>query len=68
MPTQIHERDEVRRAMEQGVQVVDVLGADEYEADHLPGAVHLPLRKIETDAARVLDPSRPVLVYCFDST
>jgi len=53
--------------MEQGAQIVDVLPAREYGEDHLPGAVNLPLRKIEADAARALDPSRPVVVYCADS-
>jgi len=60
-------RDRVRRLMEQGAQIVDVLPAREYGEDHLPGAVNLPLRKIEADAARALDPSRPVMVYCADS-
>jgi rhodanese-related sulfurtransferase len=60
-------RDQVRRLMEQGAQIVDVLPAREYGEDHLPGAVNLPLRKIEADAARALDPSRPVVVYCADS-
>ena len=60
------DRDEVRRLMEQGAQVVDVLPAREYGEDHLPGAVNLPLRKIEAEALRVLDPSRPVVVYCAD--
>ena len=59
-------RDEVRRLMEQGAQIVDVLPAREYGEDHLPGAINLPLRKIETEAIRVLDPSRPVVVYCAD--
>jgi len=61
------DRDRVRRLMEQGAQIVDVLPAREYGEDHLPGAINLPLRKIETDAARALDPSRPVVVYCADS-
>jgi rhodanese-related sulfurtransferase len=61
------DRDEVRRLMEQGAQIVDVLPAREYGEDHLPGAINLPLRKIETDATRALDPSRPVVVYCADS-
>jgi rhodanese-related sulfurtransferase len=61
------DRDRVRRLMEQGAQVVDVLPAREYGEDHLPGAINLPLRKIETDATRALDPSRPVVVYCADS-
>jgi rhodanese-related sulfurtransferase len=61
------DRDEVRRLMEQGAQIVDVLPAREYGEDHLPGAINLPLRKIETDVTRALDPSRPVVVYCADS-
>ncbi|HET9309821.1 MAG TPA: rhodanese-like domain-containing protein [Actinomycetota bacterium] len=67
MPTEIHDRNEVRRLIDDGVQLVDVLGADEFADDHLPGAVNLPLRKLESEATRVLDPTRPVLVYCFDS-
>jgi rhodanese-related sulfurtransferase len=59
--------EQVRRLMAQGAQVVDVLPAQEYGEDHLPGAINLPLRQIETEASRVLDPSRPVIVYCWDS-
>ena len=61
------DRDGVRRLMEQGAQIVEVLPAREYSEDHLPGAINLPLRKIEADASRVLDPSRPIVVYCWDS-
>jgi rhodanese-related sulfurtransferase len=61
------DREGVRRLMEQGAQIVDVLPAQEYGEDHLPGAINLPLRKIEADASRVLDPSRPIIVYCWDS-
>ena len=61
------DREQVRRFMEQGAQIVDVLPAQEYGEDHLPGAINLPLRKIEADASRVLDPSRPIVVYCSDS-
>ena len=61
------DREQVRRLMAQGAQVVDVLPAREYSEDHLPGAINLPLRRIETEASRVLDPSRPVIVYCWDS-
>jgi rhodanese-related sulfurtransferase len=61
------DREQVRRLMAQGAQVVDVLPAREYGEDHLPGAINLPLRRIEAEASRVLDPSRPVIVYCWDS-
>jgi rhodanese-related sulfurtransferase len=44
-----------------------VLPADEYEEDHLPAAISLPLRHLETDARSVLDRTRPVIVYCWDA-
>jgi rhodanese-related sulfurtransferase len=61
------DREQVRRFMEQGAQIVDVLLAREYGEEHLPGAINLPLRRIEAEASQVLDPSRPVIVYCADS-
>jgi rhodanese-related sulfurtransferase len=60
-------RQEVQERLEQGIQVVDVLPTEKFLEEHLPGAIKLPLRKIETEAMRVLDPSRPVVVYCWDS-
>ena len=61
------DRDGVRRLMQQGAQIIDVLPPREYGEDHLPGSVNLPLRKIEADACRDLDVSRPIVVYCADS-
>jgi len=52
--------------MREGVRVVEVLPRDEFEADHLPGAISLPLRNLETEAKEKLVPLRPVLVYCWD--
>lgn len=57
----------MRRLMDQGAQVVDVLPAREYGEDHIPGAINLPLRRIEIEARQVLDPDRPIVVYCADS-
>jgi rhodanese-related sulfurtransferase len=50
------------------VQVVEVLPASEFEDEHLPGAVNLPLVDMTTSDAvtAVLDPSRPTVVYCYD--
>ena len=61
------DRHEVQRLMEKGAQFAEVLPAKEYEEDHLPGAIHLPLRRIETEAKSLLDPGRPVIVYCWGS-
>ena len=66
MPREIR-REEVRRLIGQGVQLVEVLPAKEYREDHLPGAINLPLRQLEAEARRVLDVTRPVIVYCWDT-
>jgi rhodanese-related sulfurtransferase len=66
MPREI-DREGVRRLVAQGAQLVEILPADEYEEEHLPGAINLPLRKLEDQATRVLDRHRAVVVYCWDS-
>ena len=65
MPKDI-DRDEARRLIEGGAQLVEVLPSSEYEEDHLPGAVNLPLRKLDRQADGLLDRNRPVIVYCWD--
>jgi rhodanese-related sulfurtransferase len=60
-------REQVRHLMDAGAQIVDVLPAREYGEDHLPGAINLPLRKIETEASKALDVTRAIVVYCADS-
>ena len=60
-------RHQVRQLMEAGAQIVEVLPLKEYQEDHLPGAISLPLRQLEAEARRRLDPNRPAVVYCWDS-
>jgi Rhodanese-like domain len=66
MPRQI-DRDGVGRLADEGAQLVEVLPASEYAKDHLPGAINLPLRRLEQQATAVLDRQRAVIVYCSDS-
>lgn len=66
MPTPIDRRRLVS-LLEEGVQLVEVLPVAEYEEEHLPGAISVPLRQIDRDAAGVLDRGRPVVVYCWDA-
>jgi len=66
MPAEIG-RDDVKRLVLRGAQLVEVLPADEFAEDHIPGAINLPLRHLETEAGVVLDRARPVIVYCWDS-
>ena len=64
----VHEigTDDARRLLTEGAQFVDVLGTSEFEEAHLPGALHIPLRRVDDRALERLDPARPVVVYCFD--
>jgi rhodanese-related sulfurtransferase len=59
-------RDEVGRRVEAGAQVVEVLPREEFDDEHLPGAVNLPLKSLSADTSAGLDRSRPVIVYCWD--
>jgi rhodanese-related sulfurtransferase len=65
MPEEIGVSD-VRRLVAEGAQLVEVLPEREYEEEHLPGALNIPLRQLTRDAVSALDPSRPVIVYCWD--
>lgn len=65
MPRRI-ERDQVRRLLDRGAQLVEVLPKEEFDEEHLPGAINIPLRRIDARAGERLDPSRPVVVYCWD--
>jgi rhodanese-related sulfurtransferase/CBS domain-containing protein len=56
---------EVQQLLAAGAQLVDVLPVEKYVEDHLPGAVNLPMADIAT-ATKVLDASKPVIVYCYD--
>ena len=66
MPREI-ERAEVRRLLDQGAQLVEVLPAEEFKEDHLSGAINIPLRHIDGEGVGGLDKDRPVIVYCWDS-
>ena len=61
-------RTEVQRLVAGGAQLVEVLPRDEYDEEHLQGAVHLPLKSLtRATADRSLERGRPVVVYCWDA-
>jgi rhodanese-related sulfurtransferase len=60
------DRDQVRRLLEHGAQLIEVLPEAEYEDEHLPGAINVPLKTLDAESARRLDRERPVIVYCHD--
>lgn len=65
MPKEI-DREGLQRMVAAGAQLVEVLPAEEYAEDHLPGAISIPLRRIDTEAPTRLAKDHPVIVYCWD--
>ena len=49
--------------IEDGAQVVDVLPEGEYTAQHIPGAINIPLKGLDVEATAVLRRDKPVVVY-----
>lgn len=49
--------------LEQGAVVVDVLPQREYDSGHIPGALNIPLRKLDAEAVADLHRAKPVVVY-----
>ena len=67
MPTAVG-RAELQRLLSAGAQLVEVLPKGQYDEEHLPGALHLPLKSLTRQAAdEILDRDRPVIVYCWDA-
>ena len=65
MPNPIF-RDEVRALLEEGAQLVDVLPREEYEDEHLPRAINIPLKELDRETIARLNRDAPVIVYCHD--
>jgi phage shock protein E len=65
MPTTI-DRSRLREMLAAGAQLVEVLPRREYDEEHLPGAISIPLRELNRATTSQLDKSRPVITYCYD--
>ena len=66
MPTEIN-LDALDRLLASGAQLVEVLPAKEYDEEHLPGAISIPLKTLDAATVASLDQGRAVAAYCWDS-
>ena len=56
-------REEARKLIEAGAQLIDVRTEHEWEAGRIAGATHLPLAELPQRAGEI-DKERPVVLYC----
>lgn len=62
----IVDRTEVQRLMSEGAQILEVLPEREFVEEHLPGAINLPLKELNSRTASRLDRETPIVTYCWD--
>ena len=63
MPTSIA-REEVQKLIsEEAGQLVEVLPSQEYQDEHIEGAINIPLKRLNRGTTGRLDKARPVIVY-----
>jgi Rhodanese-related sulfurtransferase len=56
-------REEARKLLAGGAQLVDVRAGHEWEVGRIAGATHLPLAELAERAGEI-DKDRPVVLYC----
>ena len=56
-------REEARKLIDEGAQLIDVRVGHEWEVGHIAGATHLPLDELAARAGEI-DKDRPVVLYC----
>jgi sulfur-carrier protein adenylyltransferase/sulfurtransferase len=56
-------REEARKLIDEGAQLVDVRADHEWDAGRIAGATHLPLPELPQRTGEI-DKERPVVVYC----
>jgi rhodanese-related sulfurtransferase len=66
MPTTVTTAD-VRALLDKGAQALEVLPARNFDEEHLPGAVNVPLPDLDDRAMADLPRDRPIVVYCYDA-
>jgi phage shock protein E len=59
-------REDVRRLMDGGAPLIEVLPEREYADEHIPGALNIPLKKLTPESVSTFATDQPLIVYCWD--
>lgn len=61
------DRHEVQRLIAaEGATLIDAMPRREYDAEHIAGAINLPIKELNAETSAHLSKSDPVIVYCWD--
>ena len=66
MPTDV-DLNGLDRLLASGAQLLEVLPRNEYDEEHLPDAISIPIAEIDESTVSALDRGRAVVTYCWDS-
>ncbi len=56
--------DSIDEMIKGGAKVVDVRSPDEFEDEHFPNALNIPVNQLPNRMKEIGDPSSPVVLYC----
>ena len=57
-------RHEVQRLMQdEDALLVEVLPAQEYEDEHIKGAINMPLKRLDRESTGALNKDQPIILY-----
>ncbi len=61
-------REELEEKLAEGddLELIEVLGPEDYEDGHIKGAINIPLEKIGKEAKGRFDQDEEIVVYCAD--
>jgi rhodanese-related sulfurtransferase len=57
-------RTELRKLIDDDAPVIEVLPKEEYDLEHISGAINIPLKSLNAEAVSRLDKAGPVVTYC----
>jgi hypothetical protein len=60
-------RGDVQRMTADGAQLVDARSGEDFDNEHIAGAVSIPVKELDRETTRQLDKARPVITYCWDT-
>ena len=67
MAMRIDSVETLQELLARGAQLVEVLPEEEYREEHLPGAINIPLKRLDAATTSGLDKRKEVIVYCWDA-